>query len=921
MKSTHPDIDKLQDVLLATKLYAPPPRDSVVRRPRLIEKMNAGLDGKLILVSAPAGFGKTTMVSEWITSCQCPVAWLALDEGDNDQTRFLRYVVAALQTIVPDIGKAVMNALQFSGTEQTELILTALLNDIASMQEDFVLILDDYHIIDSKPIDQTLTFILDHLPTQMHLVILTREDPNLPLARLRSRGDYIEIRAVSLRFTPDETTEFLNQVMNLNLSKKDILSLESRTEGWIAGLQLAALSMQGQRDVHNFIDAFSGSNRYIVDYLIHEVLQHQVDDIRDFLIQTSILDKFTASLCDAVCQRQDSETILRSLELGNLFLIPLDDKRQWYRYHHLFNDALRTLVIKEQTVRIATLNKRASLWFEDNGSLSEAISHSLAGEDFERAADLIELVWPSMYENYQSIPWIAWVKALPETLIPVRPVLSVGYAEALLSVGELGAAESRLQDAENWVASIAQKENQPDFLTTQPIVLDREQFQSLQTMISNARAFLSMALGDVHGTILHAQRVLASSPNGDPITRLKATVLLGIAQWETGDLALAESTVGDLMVYLKRVGKIAEAIGMTFILAEIKIALGHLNDALKTYELSLQMENELDEPMPNGMEDLYLGMSGLFRERGNLGIAMDYIVKAKHENEQAGLPGGWHHRLCVAEATVKKSQGDLNAALKLLQEAERVYVRTPLPELRPISARIARVQILQCELSDVNNWVKKQNLSSLAKLSYVHEYEHITLARLLIAGKNYDQIHEAIGLLERLLDAAEEGKRISSLIEILVQLALAHEAMGDTQTALSMLERGLKLAEPEGYFSLFTDEGQPLKHLLKEAVIQNIMPKYLNKLLATFDPNNRNNRDRTSQLFSSDQSPIEPLSKREKEVLQLVAQGLSNGEIAKQLFIAVGTIKGHNLKIFAKLEVKNRTEAVIKARDLGLVEP
>ena len=418
--------------ILATKLYIPPPRPKVVLRPRLIERLNEGLDRKLTLISAPAGFGKTTLVSEWVAGSERPAAWLSLDEGDNDPTRFLTYLVAALQTIAPDIGEGVLSVLQSPQPPPTESILTALLNEITAVPDDFVLVLDDYHVIDARPVDAALTFLLEHLPPQMHLVITTREDPQLPLARLRARGQLTELRAADLRFTPSEAAAFLNEVMGLNLSAEDIAALETRTEGWIAGLQLAALSMRGREDVPGFIRAFAGDNRYIVDYLVEEVLQRQPERVRSFLLQTSILDRLSGPLCDAVTGQEEGNALLEALERGNFFVVPLDDRRHWYRYHHLFADVLHAHLMAEQPDQVPTLHRRASEWYEQHGSAADAIRHALAAEDFERAADLVELAVPAMRRSRQEATLLGWLKALPDELIQCRPVLSVAYAGTLL---------------------------------------------------------------------------------------------------------------------------------------------------------------------------------------------------------------------------------------------------------------------------------------------------------------------------------------------------------------------------------------------------------------------------------------------------------------------------------------------------------
>ena len=446
--------------ILATKLYIPPPRPKIVLRPRLIERLNEGMHCKLTLISASAGFGKTTLVSEWVAGCERPeqkvrVAWLSLDEGDNDPTRFLTYLVAALQTLAPEIGAGVLAALQSPQLPSIESLLTTLLNEITTISDNFILVLDDYHVVDSIPVDQALTFLVEYQPPRMHMIIATREDPHLPLARLRARGQLIELRAADLRFTPTEANEFLNQVMGLNLAMEDIATLETRTEGWIAGLQLAALSMQGRSDAASFIHAFTGSHRFVLDYLVEEVLQRQPEGIHSFLLKTAILDRLSGSLCDAVTGREDGKGMLETLERGNLFIIPLDDQRQWYRYHPLFAEVLQARLLDEQPDQVFSMHQRASEWYEHNGSATDAIRHALAAKDFERAAILVELAVPEMRRNRQgaTVTELGWLKALPDELVHFRPVLCVDYAYALFGGGELEAVETRLRDAERWLVA------------------------------------------------------------------------------------------------------------------------------------------------------------------------------------------------------------------------------------------------------------------------------------------------------------------------------------------------------------------------------------------------------------------------------------------------------------------------------------
>jgi LuxR family maltose regulon positive regulatory protein len=584
--------------ILATKLYVPPPRPELVLRPRLIERLNEGLHRKLTLVSAPAGFGKTTLLGEWVAGCGRPAAWLSLDEGDSDPARFLAYLVAALRTVEADLGAGVQSLLQSPQPLPTESVLTTLLNEVTTLPDNFVLALDDYHVIDAEPIDDALAFLIDHLPPQMHLVIATREDPQLPLARLRAREQLTELRATDLRFTPEEAAEFLKEVMGLDLSTEDIAALESRTEGWIAGLQLAALSMQGRKDTAGFVQAFTGSHRFVLDYLVEEVLQQQPDRVRTFLLQTSILDRLSGPLCDAITGQEDSRGMLEALERGNLFVVPLDDERRWYRYHHLFANVLQARAMEEQPDQVPHLHRRASEWYEHNGLPADAIRHALAAEDFERAADLIEVTWRAMDRSYQSATWLGWAKALPDELVRVRPVLSADYGRALLDVGELEAAEARLRDAERWLDTTADMNQRPDERPEVPsaemsvagmVVVDEEQFRSLPASIATARAAHAQALGDVPGTVKYARRALDLLPGGYYYERGVLAALLGVAYWASGDLEAAHRSFADFMANMRMAGNILVAISGTFVLADIMMAQGRLHEAVRAYEQSLQL--------------------------------------------------------------------------------------------------------------------------------------------------------------------------------------------------------------------------------------------------------------------------------------------------------------------------------------------
>jgi LuxR family maltose regulon positive regulatory protein len=917
--------------VLATKLYIPPPRPKIVLRPRLIEQLNQGLSSgrKLTLISASAGFGKTTLVSEWIADCGQPVAWLSLDEGDNDPTRFLTYLVAALQTpalqslhtgskvagIVANIGEGVLGALQSHQPPPIESLLTTLLNEITTVPDNFILVLDDYHIIDSKPVDQLLTFLVEHLPPQMHLVIATREDPPLPLARLRVRGQLTELRAADLRFTPAEAAEFLNQMMGLHLSAEDIAALDKRTEGWIAGLQLAALSMQGREDSGRFVQAFTGSHRFVLDYLAEEVLQRQPESIRNFLLQTSILDRFCAALCNAITERQDGRETLDILERNNLFLIPLDDKRQWYRYHRLFADVLQTRLMEAQSDQGTTLHSRASVWYEQNGLRADAIRHALAARDFEHAAGLIELAFPVLNINRQFSTLLGWLKALPDEVVRIRPVLCFAYAFSSMSCGENESVESRLRDAERWLDAGEQPESTPAGM----VVTDKEEFRRLPGLIALTRGGQALGRGDMPDTVKYAQRVLDLKPDGDYLMLGGAASQLGIVAWTNGDLDTARRMTADGTENLQLGGFISPAIGGIIILADIQITQGCLHEAMTTYERGLQWATR-EARVLQGAADMHVGMSNLHFEHNNLKTASECLLASQSLGELAGLPQN-PYRWRAAMARIRQAGGDLEGALQLLEEAERVYDGNFSPNVRPVTTRKVRVWLAQGRLGEALDWARQRGLSTENELSYLREFDHITLARILLTCHQHDRadvpIAEIMKLLERLRKAAEDGGREGSAIEILILQALAYHAQNDLPAGLSSLQRALMLAEPQGYVRIFLDEGENMRGLLREASAHKIMPDYTDELLAAFEAEKQTSTDRSA--LSSAQSLIETLSQRELDVLRLIAEGLSNQEICERLFLALDTVKGHNRRIFNKLQVQRRTEAIARARELGLI--
>ena len=925
--------------VLATKLYIPSIRPKAVLRPRLIKRLASASSGKLTLVSAPPGFGKTTLVSKWIHGLWLAsddlgldavggeqlgkrVAWLSLDEGDKEPARFLVYLVAALQTVLPTIGEGVLRVLQSPLLPQPESILTLLLNEIVTIPGRFVLVLDDYHLAETPWLNKALTFLLEHQPPQMHLVITTRRDPPLLLARLRVRGQLTEVRAADLRFTLAETAEFLNQVMGLDLSAEEVTTLEARTEGWIAGLQLAALSLQRQKDTTNFIQSFTGSHHFVLDYLVQEVWQQQPQPVQTFLLHTSILDRLCGPLCDAVLPEPAAigQETLEYLERANLFVVPLDDKRHWYRYHHLFADVLQTRLMKTYPNQVRTLHQWACEWYEENGLRPDAVGHALAAEDFERAAELIERAWFDMQTGYFQHPiYLEWVKALPDEMVRRRPLLSLSYAWELLGLGELVSAETLLQVVEQWLESIVNMDNYMAAASTKMVVADEKKIQFLQASVARARAFHAQAQGDISATVEHAQWSLRFAPEADYLGRGSATALLGLAQYAQGDLGAAYRLLTESMA-LQMTGNIHFAISTTFLLADIRVTQGRLLEAIAVYEQSLQTAAELGESLIQGTADLYIGLSDLHHEQGHGEIASQHLLRAEELVEQVALPVS-QYRLCLVQARRKRSQGDLVGALNLLDEAARLYYQTPLPNVRPVAALKARVWLEQGQLSEVWIWVHERGLSVDDKLCYLDEFEHITLARLLIAqykdSRVNDVILEAIGLLQRLLNGAERGERGGSMIELFILLAMAYQAQGNIPAALISLQQALTLAEPEGYVRIFIDEGGPMVQLLSEAIAHLGKLDYINKLLLVFET-------KVQKGVASAQGPesellLESLTPREREVLQLLAAGHSNPEIAARLVIAVTTVKTHVKNIYGKLQVTNRFQAVARVKDLNLL--
>jgi LuxR family maltose regulon positive regulatory protein len=879
--------------ILATKLYLPRLRANVVSRYRLLDRLNEGLHCKLTLISAPAGFGKTTLVSEWLAGCGRPAAWLSLEQEENDPTRFLTYLVAALQTITAAFGERVLGLLQSSQPPPPEAMLTALLNEIIAIPNHFVLVLDDYHAIDAKPVDQALSFLLAHLPPHMHLVIATREDPHLPLARLRARGHLTELRAADLRFTTSEAAAFLTQGMGLSLSEADIARLSERTEGWIAGLQLAALSMQGHEDATSFIASFTGSHHFVLDYLMEEVLGQQSERVQTFLLHTSILDRMSGPLCDAVVLNSTTggQAILEYLERANLFLIPLDNERRWYRYHHLFADLLRLRLPQsissspaDAQSQVTSLHIRASVWYEDQGFTMEAFHHAAAANDVERAERLIEEKGIPRHFRGTVTTLLSWLESVPASVLNARPSLWVRYASLLVVNGQTTGVEEKLQAAETALQG-SEMDNTARDLTGQ---------------IAAIRATLAFTRYQLEPALAQAQRALEYLPPHNLFSLVTAYWVQGAAYLYLGNRARARDALIQAIALSKTSGNIFTTILATIGLGQVQEADNELFLAAQTYRHVLQLAG--DQPLQIVYE-AHLGLARVLYEWNNLNEAWQYGQQSLYLAQQ--YDRGVIDRFIVCEiflVRLKLAQGDVAGAAALLAQAsEETRQRNFVHRLPDVAA--AQVLTFLCQ----------GHLAAAARIAQAHELP-ISQARVHLAQGDPPA---ALAVLESWQQQAEAKGWKDELLKVMVLQVTALEAHGEKDQAVQLLGDVLALAEPGGFIRIFVDEGPLMAQLLSKAAARGIMPDYIRKLLAAFEGEKQQSEN--SSYSPPGQLLIEPLSPRELEVLRLIAAGLSNQEISKRLFLALGTVKGHNQKIFGKLQVQRRTEAIARARQLGLL--
>lgn len=864
--------------ILATKLYAPSPRPGSVTRPRLINRLRAGF-GRLTLVSAPAGFGKTTLVTQWIADDARPVGWISLDESDSDPIRFFLYFVSALQTIEPEFGVGIRNLLKSPQPPPIQSLLTPLLNEMAALSDELLLVLDDYHALDNPEIDAALTFLIDNQPPQIHLVITTREDPRLPLARLRARGQLTELRAADLRFTAEEAAAFLNETTGLSLSPENIEALEQRTEGWIAGLQLAAISMQGQRDIDQFIRSFTGSHHFVLDYLVEEVLDHQPEYIHAFLLKTSILDRMCGPLCDAILQddQHSGQNTLDTIRQANLFVIPLDNQRRWYRYHHLFSDLLRRRLLASD-VNLGDLHIRASIWYETNNFQVEAFQHAAAANDIDRTERLIEAGGTPLYLRGEAKLVSDWLASLTVATLDARPMLWVIYAWVLWITYQSPAAEEKLNHAESALNHAAGE-------------ADRRE------MIGNIAAMRAMLAANEYrtDTIIEQSNIALQYLRPDNIyVRMAVARALGIAYHFQGDRAEAIRAYMEAIAMCEKHENVFMNVLASTGLGMVQELQTQLPKAQKTFERVIELVGQPTQPLACAA---YLGLARIHYEwndlhtadtRGTLGVELARQI----EGIDTPLSG------TLFLAKVKLAQGDVAVATRMLHELAQEAVERGFTMQQP------RIAELQARI--------------LLNRGHIEEAQSVTEAYEL--PLNQARLHMARGNPADALAVLTDYQRQASAkdwreeyLRALVLQALAYQQNKEPDKAMSVLGEALSLANVGGFVRIFVDEGTPMKPLLAEAIVRGVMPDYSRRLLAAFD------LPFTPVSKQGSQALIEPLSERELEILALVAEGLSNREICERLFLALSTVKGHNRNIFDKLHVRRRTEAVARARELGLI--
>jgi LuxR family maltose regulon positive regulatory protein len=911
--------------LLRTKVNIPRIHPEVIARPRLLDKLDEGLGCRVILISAPAGFGKTTLLGDWIETRNLPTAWISLDERENDPVRFWSYFILALQRLRGEIGETALTMLQLTEPPPIETILTELLNELVTLENDFILVLDDFHTIESKQIHQALAFLVENLSGRMHLVISTRSDPPLHLPQLRVKRQLVEVRLEDLRFTAQEAAQFLNQVMQLNLTTSNIAALDTLTEGWIAGLQLAALSMRGADDLTALIQSFSGEHRYVFDYLAQEVLERQDENLRRFLLETSILEQMNKSLCDEITGRAGSQSLLEQIEAANLFIVPLDQQRHWYRYHRLFADFLQARLQQDYPENeVARLHQRASAWYEQHGLTTEAVSHALAAKDYTQAANLINGTALDMFRRSELVTLTRWLDALPEGQIRDHPRLNMVAAWAYLATGKVDQVIAHLGNIENKLG--VKSDGAPESLALPPDV--RGALGEI-SLIRASMAFNPMDIQQVLQLSQQANDYLDENvESGLFNTRL---ALQGVAAFnsalafeflgEVGEATQAFKETTDLCREDQNLHLLPMAMSH---LAQLQMVQGSLTRAEQTYREALQFVEQVKRPSPlTGMA--YTGLGNLLCERNDLIRARSYLEEGikygRQWNQWEILISGY-----TGMARLKTAQGDLNGAWREIQElvnvSEQLQAQWAMPAIEAYRAMIA---VRRGDPEAASGWVNGMAWATQDEVPYVREAEAIILGRVLLGQ---GRLKETENLTGKLLTSAEAGGRWGRAIEILVIRAMSMLAENRQDQVFLLLERALIRAEPEGYVRIFLDEGQPMAELLLEAINRQICPGYARWLLDAYELSSEKLEMESGDqpAFSVDQIRRKNemalllhdlLTDRERDVLRLIAEGLTNQEIADRLVISLNTVKTHVKSIYHKLDVRNRAEAAAKAQILG----
>jgi LuxR family maltose regulon positive regulatory protein len=915
---------------LVTKLFIPPTRSEIVQRPGLIERLNNGLDRKLTLLSAPAGFGKTTLVSHWVEYLRrnsnpdsqfIKVAWLSLDQDDNDPVRFLTYFIAALNQIdgiETDLGRGALSILNSPQSLPPNTILISLINELAAIPEKIVFVLDDYHLIEEQPIHQALVFLLENLPPQMHLVIATRQDPPLYLGRLRARDHMTELRAADLRFTSLEAADFLNQVMGLNLSSEDIAELETRTEGWIAGLQLAAISMRGYEDRANFIKSFTGGHRLVLDFLIEEVLGQQPENIQNFLLKTAILDRMTGSLCDAITGQENGQETLEILARANLFIVSLDEERHWYRYHHLFADLLRQRLRQTQPDQLPILYRTASEWHKQANTFNEAIEYLYRARDFEGMANLIDEQAENFWKRGEHLRLRGWLTNLSIDLVSTKPQLCIIHAHYLLSAGQL--------DEGNYLLQIAEQafENKVDESVPSPEwkQLSEPEIKNLRGKLGVVRALDFAARGDVPKMIRQANQALEYLSQQDYAWRSLAAFALGDAYSFLGDMPASYQARAEAVRVCNATNDNYYILVANLKLVTTLVEQGDLHRARDICQQQIQFATE------SGLRQSGT-VYGFLAILGNLLIESNDLDNGTIHAEESFELLQYARNLALVGFSylfimrIYFSVGDFASAEDIIRmvNEQSIEVKIPAWLINQLQNWQVRIWLVQGKLNLVSKWIEDSRLStvgnnkSLPKFDYFSLITYSVVARYLFVSH---QIEAAIELLSCLQEAAEDGNRTNRVIEICLLQAIVYDNLGKLNQAMSYIEKAIQLAEPRGFFRIFVDEGPSMANLLYEALKRDIAPEYVQRLLAAFPITK--SEEAVSTIPQVDQSGlIEPLSEREIEVLELLAKGLTNQVIAKNLFISPHTVKAHTRNIYSKLAVNNRTQALDRARTLGIL--